>query len=62
METMSYDDICRIVGDLYINSRKMLQKQSGNAQLALELQEARQKITSLEAELERAKFFGKQDT
>lgn len=58
---MDYDEICRIVGDLYLNSKKLLDQQKSNGQAVSELSKARQEITNLRAELERTKFLGKQE-
>lgn len=62
MESLSYDDICRIVGDLYLNSRKIAEQKNINNQAAVELNKARQEIAALQTELERIKFLGKQDS
>jgi hypothetical protein len=62
MEAFSYDEVCRIVGDLYLNSRKMIDQKNSNNQAVVELNKARQEIAALTAELERIKFVGKQDS
>jgi len=65
MESLSYDDVCRIVGVLYLNTRKKLEQSvdpGKMSQLTLDLQKARQEISALQAELERIKFVGSKDT
>lgn len=63
MESLSYDDVCRIVGDLYLNTRKKLESVDPGkiSQLTADLQKSRQEIASLQAELERIKFAGSKD-
>jgi len=61
MERLSYEDVCRIVGDLYLNSRKQLEIAESGKTSALELQKLRQELASTQAELERIKFLGTQD-